>query len=214
MTGIIGDSRSKRDDAVPKMIEIPLMEGFSFDPLKILARLSCGGPRPPAEPRIMDLIDEEIRRARALISPRALAAEIDAREGPGLPVFKGAEKILLCLCTIGDGVEKAEAEFMAEGGALRAFVLDCLGSDAVLSLCRRCSSFLTRRAVDEGWRPSGFSAPGGPGWNLEGQAFIFGVLPAAGIGVRLTESFMMIPRKSASFGINLYREAPSPPPRG
>jgi hypothetical protein len=195
-------------------IEIPLMKEFSFDPLKILARLACGGPRPPAEPRIMDLIGEEIRRASDLISILTLAAEVDRGERPDFPVFKGAAKTDLCICTIGEGIEKTQAQLMAEGHALRAFVLDSLGSDAVLSLCRRCSAFLARRALEAGFRASGSYAPGCPGWNLADQAYIFSVLPAADIGVRLTESFMMIPRKSASFGINLYAEALSPLRRG
>ena len=82
---------------MPTTIEIPLIKEFSFDPLKILARLACGGPRPPAEPRIMDLIDEEIQRASELISALSLAAEIDAGEMPDLPIFKGAKTVSLHL---------------------------------------------------------------------------------------------------------------------
>jgi cobalamin-dependent methionine synthase I len=54
--------------------------------------------------------------------------------------------------------------------------------------------------------PSKRYAPGYRGWHLSDQAFLFRMVGADAIGVRLTDSFMMVPRKSYSFRINFYRE--------
>jgi len=53
--------------------------------------------------------------------------------------------------------------------------------------------------------PSKRFSPGYKKWKLDEQRFIFDILPAQDIGVRLhQESWMMIPRKSVSFRLNFY----------
>jgi hypothetical protein len=48
--------------------------------------------------------------------------------------------------------------------------------------------------------------PGQEGWSIWQQKVLFDLLPADDIGVRLTESCLMIPRKSVSFAIGMGPE--------
>ena len=45
--------------------------------------------------------------------------------------------------------------------------------------------------------------PGQEGWSIGQQKVLFSLVPADEIGVRLTESYLMIPRKSVSFVIGM-----------
>jgi hypothetical protein len=57
----------------------------------------------------------------------------------------------------------------------------------------------TARGLSVGMRAS----PGQEGWSIQQQRVVFGVVPAEEIGVRLTSSCLMLPRKSVSFVIGL-----------
>jgi len=70
---------------------------------------------------------------------------------------------------------------------------------------KQAEAWLKKEGPALGLWPGKRFAPGYKGWDVSGQKLIFSVLPAAEIGVRLTESFMMIPRKSYSFRINYFK---------
>jgi len=48
--------------------------------------------------------------------------------------------------------------------------------------------------------------PGQEGWPIQQQRVLFDLLPAGEIGVRLTASYLMLPRKSLSFVVGLGPE--------
>jgi len=144
-----------------------------------------------------------------LIKPKAVYALLDYEETNKHPVFKGAEKTALCLCTIGPELEKKCSRLMERGDILKGFVLDCLGSEAVEDIARQSDLLIAERARDLGLWPSKRFSPGYGIWDIKEQKYVFGLLPSDKVGVRLTDTFMMIPRKSVSFRINFYKNKES-----
>lgn len=153
------------------------------------------------------LILEEKKRLDDLLQPGSIYRVIDYKETNKHPIFKDAKKIALCICTIGSKLEEEAAQLMKKNELLRALILDAFGSEAVEEVAIQSDGLLAREARKINLWPSKRFSPGYGKWDIREQQFIFQILPADKIGVRLRpESFMMIPRKSISFRINLYKD--------
>jgi hypothetical protein len=194
-----------REVDVSRLIECPPLAPVVFVERKVLLRLGYRKGATEAAPAVRSLVREETERAKALVRPRVAAAVLEKAELPDHPVFGGAEKAALCVCTIGPELESAAAGLIAEGELLRGLVLDWLGSEAVTNISRQAGRWLAGMARAEGLLPGKMFAPGYKGWDVTGQEFIFATVPASAIGVRLTPSSMMVPRKSYSFRINCHK---------
>lgn len=191
---------------MPRLIGGPPDVAISFDERRVLVRLGYRKPAGDIDPGIRLVVHEEARNAKKLVRPQVLAAILDSSELPDHPIFRNAEKAALCLCTIGPELERSVAKLMSDGEALRGLVLDWLGSEAVAFISKQAEAWLKKKGRALGLWPGKRFAPGYKGWDVSGQQFIFSVLPAARMGVRLTESFMMMPRKSYSFRVNYFRD--------
>lgn len=155
---------------------------------------------------IKKLIAEEKKKLDYLLHPLAIYTIIDYDETNKHPIFKDAEKVALCICTIGPELEEDIKELMKKNEMLRALILDSIGSEAAEEVAIQSDRILAERAREMNLWPSKRFSPGYGKWNIREQQFMFRVLPAQDIKVRLTESCMMIPRKSVSFRINYYKE--------
>jgi len=173
---------------------------------RILVRIGYKKSHVPEDDPILGIVREEARRAAELIQPVAAMAVIEAAETDGHPVFMNAAKVALCVCTIGPRLEDACAAYFACNEDLRGMALDAMGSEAVGQVSRRVDRLMTERGLQLGLWPSKRYAPGYRGWDVSHQAFLFSKVPAAEVGVRLTDSFMMVPRKSYSFRVNYYAD--------
>ncbi|MFP4081834.1 MAG: hypothetical protein ACLFVG_03640 [Candidatus Aminicenantes bacterium] len=141
-----------------------------------------------------------------IIHPQAVYRIIEYQETNKHPIFKEAKKVALCICTIGSELEEETEKLMIKNELLRALILDALGSEAVEEVALQSDRLLADKARGMNLWPSKRFSPGYKNWKLKEQQFLFGMLPAQEIGVRLNpESWMMIPRKSISFRINFYR---------
>jgi hypothetical protein len=140
-----------------------------------------------------------------LIKPKSVYTVLDYDETNKHPVFKGAEKTALCLCTIGSELEKECSRLMDRGDILKGYVLDCLGSEAVEDIARQSDRIIAEKARDLGLWPSKRFSPGYGIWDIKEQKYVFGLLPSDKLGVHLTDTYMMIPRKSVSYRINFYK---------
>lgn len=189
---------------MPRPIECPPLTPIVFTERKVLFRLGYKKRVSDVDPAIRGVVREETARARGLVLPRVAAALLERSELPDHPVFRGAERSALCVCTIGLELESEVARLMGEGEVLRGLVLDWLGSEAVVDVSRQAYAWLARRA-EKLW-PSKMFAPGDKGWDVSGQEFVFASVPASTIGVHLSESFMMTPRKSFSFRVNYFSD--------
>jgi len=115
----------------------------------------------------------------------------------------GAEEIAAAVCTIGEKLEKQVTECFAQGEPLKALLLDGIGSAAVESLGSEACHIIEREAALRGYQAGSPMSPGGPRFPLSEQWSLFELVPAADIGVRLSESGVMIPRKSLSMVVGI-----------
>jgi hypothetical protein len=154
---------------------------------------------------IRDVIAEEKAKLDRFLEPISVYRIIDYKETNKHPIFANAERVAFCLCTIGPRLEQAVKALMAEGEILRSLILDALGSEAVEEVANQSDRILAEKALKMHFWPSKRYSPGYKNWMLKEQRYIFGILPAVDIGVKLhKESCMMFPRKSISFRINFY----------
>lgn len=154
---------------------------------------------------IIDLIEESKSKADELLNPRALYRILDYTETNRHPIFSHAEKVALCICTIGPHLESESAQLMRNDELMKALILDAIGSEAAEQVARQTDKVLYEKARDMDLWPSKRFSPGYKAWNLEEQRYIFRKIPGENIGVTLNKSCMMIPRKSVSFRINFYK---------
>ena len=154
--------------------------------------------------RSKELVEEMIGFSCDLIKPEGIFVIRESRELPE-ECFFNAEKVVFCICTIGKSLEKQVERLTNQGELTRAVILDAIGSVAAESAAEHINRVIVDEAKKKKLYCSNRFSPGYGGWKLEAQRFIFDLLPAEKIGVRLNRSFMMIPRKSVSFAINLSR---------
>jgi hypothetical protein len=118
--------------------------------------------------------------------------------------FEKVERVFPYVVTIGTGVEDLEK---TSGEALEKYYLDLIGNAAVVKAREHVKSTLAKR-----YRLEGLSYLG-PGqlkdWPLEEQRPLFSLLGdvESAVGVTLTQSLLMLPRKSLS-GIYFPTEIP------
>ncbi|MBA7713657.1 hypothetical protein ES703_122663 [subsurface metagenome] len=184
------------------------IENFTveFDEKKILRLI--GYKKRPTEIKepIKSLITEEKEKLDYLLHPAFIYTIVGYDETNKHLVFKDAEKVAICICTIGPELEQEVKELMEKNEMTRALILDALGSEAAEEVAIQSDRILAEKAREMNLWPSKRFSPGYAKWEIKEQRFIFRILPAADIEVRLTESCMMVPRKSVSYRINFYKE--------
>jgi len=126
-------------------------------------------------------------------------ADNKAIHAPLLPaIFPEAKELVVLFCTIGPRLEKQVTEYSKSDEALRGMILDGIGSTAVdmmaLEVFRRLASEVSPR----GYEISSPVNPGMPGFPLTEQWNLLGLVNADEIGVNLTASGVLVPRKSTS----------------
>jgi len=162
-------------------------------------------PKEIKEP-IKSLIAEEKKKLDYLLHPASIYTIVGYDETNRHLVFKDAVKVAICICTIGPELEQENKKLMEKNEMMRALILDALGSEAAEEVAIQSDRILAEKAREMNLWPSKRYSPGYGKWDIKEQRFIFRMLPAADIEVRLTESCMMVPRKSISFRINFYKE--------
>ena len=177
-----------------------------FDEKRILRLIGYKKrPKEIKEP-IKSLITEEKEKLDYLLHPASIYTIVGYDETNKHLVFKDAEKVAICICTIGPELEQEIEKLMEKNEMTRALILDALGSEAAEEVAIQSDQILAEKARVMNLWPSKRYSPGYGKWDVKEQRFIFRMLPAADIGIRLTESCMMIPRKSISFRINFYKD--------
>jgi hypothetical protein len=176
-----------------------------------------------ARPAIVAAAQEVLDEARALLAPAALYAVLPVREeacncmfllgavaafeGPlVVRALAGATQVALAVCTIGPALEERVTALFAAGDPLRAMMLDGAGVAAVGGVSQTIGERICDEAAARGLTTGMRASPGQEGWPIEQQRVLFSLLPADRIGVRLTESCLMLPRKSVSFVVGLGAE--------
>ena len=183
---------------------------------------NIGGTGEPTARLLADI--ERLRvQTRELLSPRAVhrrvTVERTGAEGVLLDggrqfsgaklgsLFAGAQEVIVAVCTIGDALEQEVTRLFAQSEYMDAIILDSIGTTAVEEAGMYLRSFICRRYGDEeGFKVGPSLSPGYQYWDLRDQRVLFDLVPAAEIGVTLTESCLMLPRKSESTVVPIGRE--------
>ena len=139
------------------------------------------------------------------LSPRQLSLEGKVvMAGPLLPsLMPEAKELAVVVGTIGPKLEKQVTDYTNHDEPLRGMLLDGIGSAAVDSLSEEACKFITAEAQSRGYQTSSPISPGMPGLPITEQWQLFKMVSAKEIGVSLTSSGLMVPRKSASMVIGL-----------
>jgi hypothetical protein len=177
-----------------------------FDEKRILRLIGYKKRSTEIKEPIKSLITEEKEKLDYLLHPASIYTIVGYDETNKHLVFKDAEKVAICICTIGPELEQEIEKLMEKNEMTRALILDALGSEAAEEVAIQSDQILAEKARVMNLWPSKRYSPGYGKWDVKEQRFIFRMLPAADIGIRLTESCMMIPRKSISFRINFYKD--------
>lgn len=174
------------------------------------------GERSNTRPEIRGLIDELLASVEDsnLLGP-AIALEtynitgMSPREvflegnptiyGSLLPsLLSQARELVVAVCTIGPNLEKKVTDYTKHGKPLRGLLLDGIGSAAVDALTQETCKLVAEKIVSRGHQASSPVNPGMPGLPITEQWKLLKMVSAQKIGVSLTSSGIMIPRKSAS----------------
>lgn len=139
------------------------------------------------------------------MSRRQLSLEGDfVLRGPLLPsLLPEAKELVSAVCTIGPKLEKKVTNCFNRDEPLRGVLLDAIGSAAVDSLTEKVCRLITAEASSRGYQASSPISPGIPGFAITEQWPLLKMVPARKIGVSLTSSGIMVPRKSASMVVGI-----------
>ncbi len=196
-------------------MEPVVVEGFDIeiDPAEIRMLLGKKGARRAGgssdDPRVGSAVAEALDAARSLIAPRGVYVYAAGRDLPRSKMFERLDRMAFCVCTIGPGLEDEVARLSKRDELLRAIMLDAAGSVAAEATADRLDRLIAAEAAREGLKTSCRASPGYGDWDVSGQRSIFELVAADRIGVRLSSSCMMIPRKSVSFAVHVAREPES-----
>jgi hypothetical protein len=202
---------------MPVIRDIPLSLGYDDE---VLRRQGLGGGarvRPEIKRVITELLAEVAKGS--LLKPAVAyecypitAMEPDrislggdkAIEAPMLPAtFPEARELIVLIATIGPRLEEQVTKYTKSGGALRGIVLDGIGTAAVDRLIPEALKLIAAEVAARGYEISSPVNPGMPGFPMTEQWNLLELAPAREIGVSLSSSGVLIPRKSTSMVIGI-----------
>ena len=121
-------------------------------------------------------------------------------------LLRGTSYLAFGLSTIGKNLEEKVAELFAKNEYPKAMALDAVGTVASKFLSNYIQSLICQEAKEQNFQTTKYFSPGSGDWNISQQKNIFQIIPADKIGVKLTKSYMMVPKKSLSWVIGIGKE--------
>ena len=173
---------------------------------------------------ILQITREEIEQSYCLFEPKGIYSKvmiknissegrINLENGLCLEInnsmvnlLKGTSYLVFGLSTIGNNLEEKVAELFAKNEYPKAIALDAVGTVASKYLSNYIQSLICQEAKEQNFQTTKYFSPGSGDWNISQQKKIFQIIPADKIGVKLTESYMMVPKKSLSWVIGIGKE--------
>jgi hypothetical protein len=112
--------------------------------------------------------------------------------------LRGASHLALGVCTVGAALESRVSEWFALGERLRGVVLDEIGTLLLYRLSDQLETLLQKEAEILRLEASGVLNPGEDSFGISEQAAVVQSAGGENIGVSVTSTGMLIPRKSLS----------------
>jgi hypothetical protein len=166
-----------------------------------------------------NLVSGWIQRLRSMVSPRVVFSIHSTRsvEGPMVRLTNGvtlhsaklkravspAEFLVCFVATVGNTIEEQIRDLTDKGKMADAFVVDAIGSAAAEAMVDRFHSGAHQHAQVLGYGSTLRFSPGYCDWSVREQIKLFRLVDSKPIGVSLSPSALMTPRKSVSgvFGL-------------
>jgi hypothetical protein len=170
-------------------------------------------------PKIVDIAEQALQTAMPLLKPSVTYQKIgvdslrhEKMTLAGGGVLSGslivkqlgaAEEIIALVCTIGPELEQYDKEISMTDPVL-GLALDGVGSAACEVLANEACKYFEDEAVEKGLQITMPISPGMIDWSVAvGQPQIFALLGDNGTSVTLTDSALMLPRKSLSMVLGI-----------
>lgn len=186
-----------------------VLRGQGANPLVVRSR----------SPRLVTAAERALQEGQPLIEPvvvyRRLAIESLQHErvqlsgghslsGPLIAQhLAAAQEVVALVCTVGRALEEYASQAMA-ASTVHGLALDGVGSAAAEALATEACQRLEREAAEQGMVVTIPLSPGMIGWPVTiGQPQVFSLVDTAQVDITLSESCMMIPRKSLSMVLGL-----------
>lgn len=117
--------------------------------------------------------------------------------------LKEAKKIIVLAVTIGEEIEKMVTEYFSLGNYSYSVLLDAAATTAVEAAADQMEKTLSPSIYAKGYQMKPRFSPGYGDWPLTVQPALLRFAKAASIGISLTDSMMLMPRKSITAVIAL-----------
>ncbi len=181
-----------------------LQRAVNFDEKMI--EEACEDARLLADPHsIWQLYDYDCLTGTVLSSPTFQLAGNSIRQH-----LAGCEQVILLAATVGEEIEHEVTRRFEEGSYTSSVLLDAAATTAVEQVAdaleRAIEPDLSRKGMGMRWRFS----PGYGDWPLEQQPELIRLSHAEEIGISLSEALMLIPRKSITAVIGLFKNTKDP----
>lgn len=156
------------------------------------------GYKDSPQPRLLDMVVEMLGLIESLVEPRRAFREIQSEKN--LPAFlSGAVLKYTGAVTLGPKLEDKVKDLFDWGKPAEAYILDTAGSVAITKAGNILWNEIREDAAAKGFKKGLRRTPGCRGIDLETQRWVFEKLAGIDLGIELTSSYMMSPRKSISF---------------
>ena len=182
-----------------------LMKAKDFDEAKIAD--ACQEARLLATPRgIWQVYDYDCQRQEIKADPPCII------EGTKIGAhLAGCDKVILLAATVGEAIEETVTAQFAAGEYAASVLLDAAATTAVEQLADAMEKAIKPKAAAKGYGMRWRFSPGYGDWPIEQQPELIRLSQAADIGISLSSSMMLVPRKSITAIIGLYKEDKSTP---
>ncbi|NHJ04541.1 MAG: hypothetical protein EAX90_06945 [Candidatus Heimdallarchaeota archaeon] len=185
-----------------------LLDNFTikFDTWEIVKLLQKPNSSKKPSENLLKEIEDLYTEALSLINTKAIFEVFPSSELTPRHMFTLSDYTILAVCTLSDSIEKKISKLITNGELSKGVILDAIASHAAELLADELNKkiILEYSPKFKGKKFTKRFSPGYCRWTIEdGQKLIFSRLPAEKIGVKLSSSLMMIPRKSVSFAINI-----------
>jgi hypothetical protein len=124
--------------------------------------------------------------------------------------LRHARRVIIFLATVGGKIDLEIDRLQAENRLADSYVLDAIGSGAVEYLADRFQRDMAEQLLQDDQTVGLRFSPGYCDWSVPEQQKVFACLDAASVGVHLSETSLMSPRKSISGLFGIFKLADKP----
>ena len=115
-------------------------------------------------------------------------------------------KVFVMAVTVGEAIEEKSARFFKENEYTMGLLLDAAATTATEQVANQVNSLIDNAAKKKGYTPTWRFSPGYGNWPIKIQHDLARIIKTEEIGLSVTETFTLFPRKSVTAIIGLMPE--------